>query len=249
MRIYVSGSKEELGEKAAELIAEKLKAAITEKGYARMILSTGASQFTTLSALTKTEDIDWNKVAMFHLDEYVGLPVSHPASFRRYLLDRFINIVHPGEYYLVSGEGDIRGNINELTERLREEPIDVGVIGVGENGHIAFNDPPADFDTREAYIVVNLDEACKKQQMGEGWFQTIEDVPKQAISMTPYQIMQCRSIVSAVPDKRKAKAIADMLKASETTNLVPCTLLKEHMDCTLFLDNESASLCNQELLQ
>ncbi len=249
MYISVSDTTEELGQKAAKVIAEKLKAAIAKKGEARIILSTGASQFTTLSALTKTPGIDWNKVTMFHLDEYVGLPITHGASFRKYLTERFINVVHPGEYYFVNGEGYLEENIANLTARLREAPVDVGVIGIGENGHIAFNDPPADFETQEAYIVVNLDDACKRQQMGEGWFATIDDVPKQAISMTPYQIMQCRSIVSAVPDQRKAKAVAATLEAEEVTNLVPATLLKIHPDVYLFLDRDSSSLCRPEVLK
>ena len=249
MKIFISETSEELGQAAAKLIAEKIKAAIAEKGSCRIVLSTGASQFNTLSALGKAEGIDWDKVTMFHLDEYVGLPITHGASFRKYLKERFIEIVHPGAYYFVNGEGDVENNIRELTEKLREAPIDVGVIGIGENGHIAFNDPPADFNTKEAYIVVNLDQACKRQQMGEGWFATIEDVPNQAISMTPYQIMQCRCIVSAVPDERKAKAVADTLGAKKATNHVPASLLKTHQDCSLFLDRGSASLCTTEMLQ
>ena len=248
MVISVSATSEEMGVKAAEVIAEKIKKAIDEKGKARIVLSTGASQFTTLKALVKAEGIDWSKVTMFHLDEYVALPITHGASFRKYLTERFIDIVHPGGYYFVDGEGDVETNIKTLTEKLREEPIDVGVIGIGENGHIAFNDPPADFETKEAYIVVNLDDACKRQQMGEGWFATIDDVPKQAVSMTPYQIMSCECIVAPVPDGRKAKAIAATLGAAETTNLVPATLLKTHKDFYLFLDSDSSSLCTADML-
>lgn len=249
MKVVVSQTTEELGVKAAAVIAEKIRKAIAEKGQARIVLSTGASQFTTLSALVKEKDIDWSKVTMFHLDEYVALPITHGASFRKYLTERFINIVHPGAWHFVNGEGDVKKNIAELTEKLREAPIDVGVIGIGENGHIAFNDPPADFETKEAYIVVNLDDACKRQQMGEGWFATIDDVPKQAVSMTPYQIMEAECIVSAVPDARKAKAIYATLSAAETTNMVPATLLKTHKDFYLFVDKDSASLCPEELLK
>lgn len=246
MIISVSKTSEEMGLKAAKVIADKIRTAIKEKGYSRIVLSTGASQFTTLKALVKEEGIDWSKVTMFHLDEYVGLPITHGASFRKYLTERFIDLIHPGDYHFVNGEGDVEKNIKELTALLREKPIDVGVIGIGENGHIAFNDPPADFDTKEAYIVVNLDDNCKRQQMGEGWFETIDDVPKQAVSMTPYQIMQCKCIVSPVPDARKAKAIASTLHSVNTTNLVPATLLKTHKDFYLFLDSSSAAECREE---
>jgi len=248
MKVVFSPNKEELGSKAAELIAQKLNEAIKEKGHARIVLSTGASQFETLASLVK-KDIDWSKVTMFHLDEYVALPITHAASFRKYLTERFVDIVHPKEAVFVDGEGDVEKNIGYLTRRLREDVIDVGVVGIGENAHIAFNDPPADFKTKEAYIVVNLNDKCKRQQVHEGWFATVDDVPKQAISMTPYQIMQCKCIVSAVPRKVKADAIKAVLEAKETTNLIPSTLLKTHKDFTLFIDQDSASLCGKELLE
>ncbi len=247
MYLNVACTKEELGARAAKQIAERMNEAISDRGGARIILSTGASQFETLDALVK-EDVDWSKVTMFHLDEYVGLPITHIASFRKYLTERFINRVHPKAAFLVNGEGDVAENIRQLTERLTAEPIDVGVIGIGENAHIAFNDPPADFDTRASYIVVNLSERCKWQQVGEGWFAGIDDVPKQAISMTPYRIMQCRTIVAPVPDRRKAQAIYDMLHTERPTPLVPATLLKQHPDCHLYLDVGSAELCKKELL-
>ena len=247
MHLDVQETKKLLGQHAAKFIAEKINTAIRERGSARIVLSTGASQFETLGALVK-EDIDWTKVTMFHLDEYVGLPVTHIASFRKYLTERFVDIVHPREAVFVNGEGDVAANIRELTAKLREEPIDVGVIGIGENAHIAFNDPPADFDTREAYIVVNLNDRCKQQQVGEGWFATPADVPAQAISMTPYQIMQCRCIVAPVPGTRKAQAIHDTLMGEQTDPMVPATLLKKHQDFNLFIDSDSAGLCNQEVL-
>lgn len=179
---------------------------------------------------------------MFHLDEYVGMPMTHPASFRKYLKERFIDKVHPGAYFFVNGEGDIQKNIETLTQEIRKAPIDVALVGIGENGHIAFNDPPADFETHEAYIVVNLDERCKKQQLGEGWFATMADVPNQAISMTVYQIMQSKAILSVVPGLRKAQAIQNTLEAPQVTNRIPATKLREHSDWELFLDSDSASL-------
>lgn len=238
MEIIKSKTAKELGEAAGKLTAKKLNMAIAKNGSARLILSTGASQFETLDTLVK-EDVDWSKVEMFHLDEYVNLPITHPASFRKYLTERFINIVHPKAAYLVDGDNPEEA-IKFLTEKINEAPVDVALIGVGENAHIAFNDPPADFDTKESYIIVNLDEKCRKQQVGEGWFDTVDDVPAQAISMTPYRIMQSKTIISAVPHAVKANAIKLMMNNEETTNMVPATLLKEHSDYYLFVDENSA---------
>lgn len=240
MTIVISDTPEQLGAAAAKQAAEVVRAAIEAKGKARVVLSTGASQFPFFQAFVQ-QSIDWSKVEMFHLDEYVGLPESHIASFRKYLKERFTDIVPVGRAFFVNGEGDVEANIKQLTEELRKEPIDLSLIGIGENSHIAFNDPPANFDTKEAYIVVDLDDDCKKQQVGEGWFATIDDVPKQAISMTVYQIMQAKTIISCVPHKVKANAIKQTME-NELTNQVPSTMLKTHADWTLYLDRESASL-------
>lgn len=242
MKIHVDSTAEQMGNRAAQETARRIRAAVQANGVCRILLSTGASQFEMLDALTKMEDIPWNQVVMFHLDEYVGMPMTHPASFRKYLKERFIDKVHPGAYFFVNGEGDIQKNIETLTQEIRKAPIDVALVGIGENGHIAFNDPPADFETHEAYIVVNLDERCKKQQLGEGWFATMADVPNQAISMTVYQIMQSKAILSVVPGLRKAQAIQNTLEAPQVTNRIPATKLKEHSDWELFLDSDSASL-------
>lgn len=239
MEIRICENSEALGKSAAEYVGKVLRECIAEKGSARLLLSTGASQFDTIKALVEEKDIKWECVEMFHLDEYVDLPETHGASFRKYLKERFVEKVGTLKAaHFVDGTKEC---IAKLTEEIRKSPIDIGLIGIGENGHIAFNDPPADFDTREAYIIVNLDERCKKQQMGEGWFATIDDVPKQAVSMTTYQIMQCKKIVSCVPYKVKAEAVENTLKAKETTNMVPATLLKEHEDFILYLDADSAS--------
>lgn len=242
MKIHVDSTAEQMGNRAAQETARRIRAAVQANGVCRILLSTGASQFEMLDALTKMEDIPWNQVVMFHLDEYVGMPMTHPASFRKYLKERFIDKVHPGAYFFVNGEGDIQKNIEALTQEIRKAPIDVALVGIGENGHIAFNDPPADFETHEAYIVVNLDERCKKQQLGEGWFATMADVPNQAISMTVYQIMQSKAILSVVPGLRKAQAIQNTLEAPQVTNRIPATKLREHSDWELFLDSDSASL-------
>lgn len=240
MAVYILDNSEELGEKAAELIAEKLNEAIERKGQARIILSTGASQFETLKYLVE-KDIDWERVTMFHLDEYLELPETHKASFRRYLKERFTSKV-PVKVHFVNTEGEVDENLKELTKEIRKDIIDIGVIGIGENGHIAFNDPPADFETQEAYRIVSLEERCRKQQLNEGWFQTLDDVPFKAVSMTPYQIMQCETIISSVPGARKAEAVRNTLKSEEVTNMVPATLLRTHKDWHLFLGKESSSL-------
>lgn len=239
MELRICKNSEELGKSAAKYVAQLLKDVIAEKGYARLCLSTGASQFDTLKALTKESGIKWNCVEMFHLDEYVDLPITHIASFRKYLKERFVDKVGPLK--AVNFVDGTKEGIAHLTEQIRKEPIDIGLIGIGENGHIAFNDPPADFDTKEAYIIVELDERCKKQQMGEGWFETIDDVPKKAVSMTAYQIMQCKHIVSCVPNAVKAEAIKNTLTAKEVTPMVPATLLSTHPDWILYVDENSAS--------
>jgi glucosamine-6-phosphate deaminase len=240
MKIKIFEDPVELGKTAAAYSAEIINEAIARKGNARIILATGASQFDTIKALTES-DIDWSKVEMFHLDEYIGLPESHPASFRKYLKERFLSKVNIKHAYLLDGEADTQEVIANVTAELRKEQIDVGLIGIGENAHVAFNDPPADFETKEAYICVVLDDACKQQQVREGWFAAPDDVPKHAISMTVHQIMQCRHIVSCVPYAVKAKAVKDTLE-NQLTNTVPATMLKNHPNWSLFLDKDSASL-------
>lgn len=235
MYINIAKNPDELGINAAKYVGDALKEIISRNGYARIVLSTGASQFETLQHLVENKDIDWTKVEMFHLDEYVALPETHIASFRKYLKERFISKVNLMGYYLVDGNPD---HIAALGAKLREKPVDIGLIGIGENAHIAFNDPPADFQTRDAYIVVNLNDTCKNQQVREGWFATPADVPAQAISMTVYQIMQCKKIVTCAPHAVKANAIKGALYA-DFSNEVPATMLRFHPDWALFLDEES----------
>jgi len=239
MKINISESALELGKNAAMLISDKLNQKIKEKGEARMVVSTGTSQFEMFRALIK-EEIDWTKVEVFHLDEYIGLPVTHKASFRKYLYERFINLVPVKEFHSVDVEGNITVRIRELTSAIRRKPVDLGLIGIGVNGHIAFNDPPADFDTQDAYIVVKLNDQCKLQQLDEGWFETLNDVPDEAVSMSVWQIMRCRSIISVVPHLVKADAVCKTL-TSKVTNAIPATVLKKHPDWNLFLDQNSAS--------
>lgn len=240
MKIIVSKDAEALGKNAADLVAEQINEAIRDHGCARIILSTGASQFPMFKEVI-TRDVDWSKVEMFHLDEYVDLPDTHIASFRKYLKERFASKVNLKAAHYVDGTKE---GIENLTKELRSAPIDIGLIGIGENAHIAFNDPPADFDTKEAYIVVNLNETCKKQQVGEGWFETIDDVPKQAVSMTVYQILQCKKIISVVPHAVKANAVKLTLE-NEVTNTIPATIMKGHDDFTLLVDENSYSAVDE----
>jgi glucosamine-6-phosphate deaminase len=242
MEIDISPTCLEASQRAAEQAAELLRAAIAERGRAVFIAATGASQFDFLEALTAEPGINWKKTLMFHLDEYVGLPMEHPASFRGYLMKRLVERVYPGEVILINGDAqNLAAELATLNERIAAETVDVAFVGIGENGHLAFNDPPADFTTTQPYIVVNLDEACRRQQLGEGWFPTFDDVPAQAVSMSIQQIMKSNAIVCTVPDRRKAQAVRDCF-TGEVTPDHPASILREHARCTVFLDTDSASL-------
>jgi glucosamine-6-phosphate deaminase len=239
MKIIITNNPAELGKSAGRLAAALIREAIQKKGQANIILATGTSQFETLRQLI-TEDIDWSKVVMFHLDEYIGLPETSPASFRKYLKERFLEKVGPLKAsYLIDGESDPQTECKRLNALIKKHPVDVAFVGIGENGHLAFNDPPADFETDEAYIIVDLDDECRKQQLGEGWFPSINDVPIQAISMSIKQIFKSKHIICSVPDKRKAKAVRDCLE-EPISNYFPASILQLHNDCTYFLDRSSA---------
>ena len=247
MKVHISKTKQELGRQAAADGAELIRKAIQEKGHANIIVATGASQFEMLENLVKAPGIDWSKVTAFHLDEYVGMPATHPASFRKYLKERFVEKL-PGKiaaFHYVNGEGDATANCRALGEIIKKHPIDVAFVGIGENAHLAFNDPPADFDTEEPYLVVNLDEACRKQQMGEGWFKTLEDVPKKAISMGIRQIMKSKALIVSVPDQRKAQAVKGSVEGP-ITNTVPSSIMQKHPNATVYLDEPSASLLSKK---
>jgi len=243
MKILVSDNKVHNGQRAAHDGAVLIRRAIAQRGEANIILATGASQFEMLAELTHANDLDWHRVTVFHLDEYAGLPITHPASFRLYLWQRFMSALPLPlrERYFIDAEGDLEAECRRLNEIIVRHPIDVAFIGIGENGHLAFNDPPADFETSEPYIVVKLDEACRRQQMGEGWFKNFEDVPTQAISMSIRQIMKSRNIVCTVPDERKAKAVKGAAEGPITSNL-PASILQRHEGATIYLDPPAASL-------
>ncbi|MFT3945459.1 MAG: glucosamine-6-phosphate deaminase [Agriterribacter sp.] len=242
MKIEISNNAQELGKQSGRKATEYIKAAIANKGTANIILATGASQFETLNQLVSDKAIDWSKVVMFHLDEYIDLPESSPASFRKYLKERFITKVPALKAcFLINGENDPLSECERLNAIIQEHPIDVALVGIGENGHLAFNDPPADFDTTNPYIIVNLDEPCRAQQFNEGWFKTTDDVPKQAISMSIKQIMLSSAIICSVPDKRKAEAVKNCL-SGEISNMFPASILQLHHNCICYLDDQSASL-------
>ena len=242
MDVRVHADAEALGAAAAAEGAGWIGHALAERGRANVILATGASQFTMLDALVAA-DLDWSRITVFHLDEYVGLPPTHPASFRRYLRERVLDRLATRPVFVeVDGTAsDLAAETARLGALIAQHPIDVCFAGIGENGHLAFNDPPADFDTDEPYIVVNLDDACRRQQLGEGWFPTFDDVPKQAISMSIGQIMKSAAIICTVPDERKAEAVRNSVEG-EVTPMVPASILQRHKQCTLFLDKPAASL-------
>lgn len=240
MEVNILNSKAALGAEAAARGVSFITKALKEKGSASIILATGASQFEMLGELVKA-GLDWSKVTVFHLDEYIGIPESHPASFRKYLKERFVELVHPAAFHAIDGETDPQEECTRLGRIIKKHPIDVAFVGIGENGHLAFNDPPADFDTRDPFIVVELDEDCRSQQMGEGWFPSLEDVPQKAISMSIRQIMKSRTIICSVPDERKARAVRNTLE-EPVSQLVPASILTTHKDAYLYLDQNSAAL-------
>jgi glucosamine-6-phosphate deaminase len=229
-----------MGAAAAERAAAAMSAAIAARGRARIIAATGASQFTFLDALVRRTDVDWSRVELFHLDEYIGLPATHPASFRKYLLERLIRPTGLTRMHLLDGEREASAVCRDAGRAISEAPIDVAFVGIGENGHLAFNDPPADFETREPYLVVTLDEACRRQQVGEGWFASLEDVPTLAISMSCRQIVASTEILVIVPDARKADAVRAACEGP-VTPLVPASLLQEHDRVIVYLDPPAAS--------
>jgi glucosamine-6-phosphate deaminase len=230
---------------AARQAAEVLRSALASRGQARIIAATGASQFDFLEALTAAGGIDWSRVEMFHLDEYVGLPIDHPASFRKYLLERLIRKTGMGKYHLLDAETDPIAVADRVGGELGKAPVDVAFVGIGENGHLAFNDPPADFDSTTPYLVVTLDDACRRQQVGEGWFPAIENVPAQALSMSIQQILKAKTIICVVPDARKANAVKASLEGAVTPD-VPASILQRHADVTVYLDRDAAALLSAE---
>jgi glucosamine-6-phosphate deaminase len=247
MTIKKYPNKTAVGCGAAEAGAAALREAIRRNGRVRVIHSTGKSQFEFLEALSVMPDIEWEKVEMFHLDEYVGLPADHPASFRKYLMERLISKTGIRNYHLIDGQTDPAEVMATVGAALRTAPIDVAFVGIGENGHLAFNDPPADFQTEEPFILVRLDEVCRKQQVGEGWFTSPAEVPERAITMSVRQILNAKKIFCIVPEARKAETVRACF-TGVISPLAPASILRTHPDVTVFLDEESAALLPGEML-
>ena len=242
MNTTIFDSKEEMGASAAAMGAQRLDNALMETGTAAMIVATGASQFEMLASLSGAE-LDWTSITGFHLDEYIGLSIEHPASFRKYLRERFVEKlpIPLQAFHYLDAETEAEKECKRVGDILALTSIDVAFVGIGENGHLAFNDPPADFETNEPYLIVHLDDACRKQQLGEGWFPDFESVPEQAISMSIQQILKSQTIICTVPDGRKAEAVKEAVQGPVTPN-IPASILQTHPDCHLFLDTAAASL-------
>lgn len=246
MVIKVFDDKPSASKAAAEQAANAIRVAIRDRGQARVIAATAASQLNFLDALRKAEDIDWRCVELFHLDEYIGLPITHPGSFRKMLLEQLIQKTGISKYHLLDGDGDAAEVVRRVSAAITAGPIDIAFVGVGENGHLAFNDPPADFETNEPYLIVNLDEACRLQQVGEAWFADISQVPKQAISMSVRQILKSKEILAVVPDDRKAQAVKACFEG-EISPMAPASILRTHPNTTIYLDKNSAGLLSTAL--
>ena len=248
MRLVIATDEDAMGKWVAEQAANVLKVTIARKGSARIVVATGASQFEVLRNLVLQPGIDWTKVTGFHLDEYVGLSPSHPASFCRYLQERFVSQVPLREFHFLRGDEDPHVTIDRVGTLLQQAPIDLALVGIGENGHLAFNDPPADFETKSPYLIVNLDEACRQQQVGEGWFADLSEVPTQAISMSVNQILDAREIFCSVPDERKSEAVRNTVEGPMTPD-VPASILRNHPDVDLVIDQAAASQLSVQSLQ
>ncbi len=247
MLLKVYGDKSSLGKAAADQAATAIRGAITARGTARIIAATAASQLEFLDALTKEPGIDWTKVEAFHLDEYIGLPITHPGSFRKMLMEQLVSKTGINRYHLLEGDAaDPACVLREVGKHLASAPIDIAFLGIGENAHIAFNDPPADFETEEPYIIVTLDEACRQQQVGEAWFSDISQVPNRAMSMSARQILKAREILAVVPDKRKAQAVKACVE-DQISPMAPASILRRHTNATIYLDQASASLLSPAL--
>jgi glucosamine-6-phosphate deaminase len=246
MNFKIFNKRDELGKAAADQSAVAIRRAIEERGSARIVAATAASQKEFLEALTSAPGIEWARVEAFHLDEYIGIPITHPGSFRKMLLEQLICKTGILKYHLLNGEGDADETVRIASAAVASAPIDIAFLGIGENGHVAFNDPPADFETEQPYLIVNLDEACRRQQVGEAWFSDLSHVPRRAISMSVRQILKAREIVAVVPGSQKAQAIAACFNG-EITPMAPASILRNHPDATVYLDTNSAALLRSAL--
>jgi glucosamine-6-phosphate deaminase len=247
MIIKVFDDKRSLAKAAAEQAATAIRAVIKDHQHARVVAASAASQLEFLEALTAMQGIDWKRVELFHLDEYIGVPMTHPASFCKFLQEHLVNKTGITKVHLLNGTADPVGVLREASKAIAAAPIDIAFVGIGENGHLAFNDPPADFETEEPFLIVKLDEACRRQQVGEGWFPDISAVPKQAMSMSVRQVLRSREILAVVPDKRKAQAIKACFDGP-ISPMAPSSILRTHPNATIYLDQQSAALLSPTTL-
>jgi glucosamine-6-phosphate deaminase len=245
MKLKIYHDKQSLSQAAAEQAATAIRKALLNHGQARVVAATAASQIAFLEALTQEAGIDWTRVEVFHLDEYVGLPITHPGSFRRMLLEQLIQKTGVRKYHLLDGDGNLAEVLHRVGQAIASAPVDIAFLGVGENGHLAFNDPPANFDIEDPYLIVNLDEACRQQQVGEAWFSDISQVPQRAISMSVRQILKAKELLAVVPDTRKAQAVKACFEG-EISPMAPASILRTHPNATIYLDKNSASLLSPE---
>ncbi len=238
MEYQIYPNADDLAAAATEFVVKRIRDAVAHRRVARVVFATGNSQLDFLERLLQA-DVPWDKIIAFHLDEYVNLSETHPASFRLYLREKLFSKVSMREVHLLNGNAeDPYAECERYTALLNAGPIDLACVGIGENGHLAFNDPPADFETNEWVHVVELDDACRTQQVGEGYFASVADVPPRALSMTVPAIMKAASISCVVPDQRKAEAVAAAILGPLTPDC-PATILREHKNCRIFLDAES----------
>lgn len=248
MKIKVFEDKHSASHAAAEQATFAIRRAIAQQGYARIVAATAASQVDFLDMLTRAPGIDWRLVEVFHLDEYLGLPITHPGSFRKMLVEQLISKTGITNYHLLEGDAaDPAEAAKNASHIIASRLVDIAFLGIGENGHIAFNDPPADFEAEQPYLIVELDEACRQQQVGEAWFANISQVPTQAISMSVRQILKSKEILAVVPDTRKAEA-ARLCFEGEITPMAPASILRTHPGATIYLDRNSASLLSAATL-
>lgn len=244
--VSVYGSSTEAGTAAAEKAAEIIRSAIAGQGIARVIAATGNSQIPLVNALVE-QDIDWHRVELFHMDEYAGMAADHPSSFRHWIRTRISDKVRPFKTHYLNGDAaDLEHEMSSYTDLLAAEPIDLAFVGVGENGHIAFNDPPvANFNDPKMVKLIELDAACRRQQAGEGHFKDVDSVPKTALTITCTGLFRAKAWVCNVPDRRKAIAVRDALEGP-ISEKCPASLIRRHPHSYVFLDSDSASLLTRE---
>ena len=241
MTVKIFQSNPALGLGAAEDFGKLISSILTKQGHASVIFASANSQLTFFSSLLQRK-IEWSKISIFHMDEYLGMTDQHPASFSRFIREKLVNFIQPAAFYPLRGDTpDADVELRRYADLMQKYPPDLSVLGVGENGHLAFNDPPADFNTTKIIHTVTLDLACRKQQVGEGHFKTLDDVPKQALSLTVPALLAPKHVLAIVPERRKAEAVRAALKGPVTPQC-PASILRTRSNATIYLDRESASL-------